>query len=343
MDVNAFKMMLESQERAFKLSLDTVVKEMHEQINKLEKKVSELTTSLEYTQREVDDLKSKARDHERETRDDRSKIDNLTKQVDSSNIKVKELEGKVVYQEDYSRRKNLRISGLEEKGNETWEQTSAAVASLLQSKLQLPGVVLERAHRVGPHRDSKPRIIVARFTRFGDRDAAIRRGRYLKGTNIFLNEDLSPTSQAIKNAQMPLLKQARADGKIAFFRHTKLIIRERRNADDTGRDQPSMEETGAVGGDVPVAAGGDVPDAVVGDVPGADADGSAPVTGGGDTAGGGVVNVESAGVWTGRADRCSSISSPRPGGSRTDSHLATPPQPRRADGKRDLRRTTRKN
>ena len=60
---------------------------------------------------------------------------------------------------------------------------------------------------------------------------------------------MSSPSLAINNGQMPLLKQARADGKIAFFRHTKLIVRERKNRDATTiNDQRSTKTTGAVGG-----------------------------------------------------------------------------------------------
>lgn len=44
---------------------------------------------------------------------------------------------------------------------------------------------------------------------------------------MFINEDLCAASMEIKRNQLPLLKQARQEGKIAFFRHTKLIIRER--------------------------------------------------------------------------------------------------------------------
>ncbi len=55
----------------------------------------------------------------------------------------------------------------------------------------------------------------------------MRSARKLKGTNIYFNDDLCAASQAIKNAQMPLMKQARAAGKIAYFRHTKLIVKDR--------------------------------------------------------------------------------------------------------------------
>ena len=92
---------------------------------------------------------------------------------------------------------------------------------------------MERVHRVGPRRYAKPRTIVARFSRFSEREAVMRNASKLKGTNIFVNDDLCPASQAVKNAQMPLLGQAKAQGKIAFFRHSKPIARERYNEDGT--------------------------------------------------------------------------------------------------------------
>lgn len=72
-------------------------------------------------------------------------------------------------------------------GNETWEQTATAVKTLLEDKMQQRSdLVLERAHRVGLRREGKPRPIVARFLRYADRDAVMRNGRKLKGTNILL-------------------------------------------------------------------------------------------------------------------------------------------------------------
>lgn len=243
------KAMLESQERAYKTALEMVAKQMNEHINKLEGKLQEVTTSLEFTQREVDELKAKEKDHDKEKKEYITTINKLTEEIQSSNNKIKDLEQKANLQEDYSRRKNVRISGMEERsGNETWEQTAAAVVTLFEDKMQLPGLVLERAHRVGPRRDDRPRPIVARFSRYCDREAVMRSARKLKGTKIFVNEDLCAASQAIKSAQFPLLKQARSQGKIAFFRHTKLIIKERTNEDSTERLDSSERDGGAVGG-----------------------------------------------------------------------------------------------
>ncbi|KAK3889758.1 hypothetical protein Pcinc_006322 [Petrolisthes cinctipes] len=68
---------------------------------------------------------------------------------------------------------------------------------------------------------------MARFTRFSDREAVMRNVRKLKGSRIFVNEDLCPASHNIRKAQFTALKEARSQGKIAYFRHTKLIIKEK--------------------------------------------------------------------------------------------------------------------
>ena len=66
MDTSLFQSMLEAQERAFKTALDVVVKQMNTQINKLENKVTDLTTSLEYSQRELDDMKTELKESEKD-------------------------------------------------------------------------------------------------------------------------------------------------------------------------------------------------------------------------------------------------------------------------------------
>ena len=45
----------------------------------------------------------------------------------------------------------------------------------------------------------------------------------LKGTNIFLNEDVSLATQSIRNAKMGELQAARQRGLIAYFSGTKLV------------------------------------------------------------------------------------------------------------------------
>lgn len=74
---------------------------------------------------------------------------------------------------------------------------------------------------------TRSRAVVARFERFGDREAVMRNARKLKGTDIFIDEDLCQASQQIRKNQIPQMKKARDEGKIAFFKYTKLIIKDK--------------------------------------------------------------------------------------------------------------------
>ena len=94
---------------------------------------------------------------------------------------------------------------------------------------------------------SRPQTIMARFERFGNREAMVRNARKLKETGIFINEDLCPASQEINKSQFPLTKKARENGKIAFFVF-KLIIKERTSE----RSGPTSDDAATSGG------GGDV-------------------------------------------------------------------------------------
>lgn len=213
-------MLLEAQDKTLRTALDIIVDQLKSRIQDAETTISDLTRSLEYTQAEVKDLQSEIRALKKDESESKTTITALQ-------TRNEELEKRANYQEDYNRRNNLRITGIQEQAGETWEETANTVSRLLEAKLQLPPMELERAHRTGPVTPSRPRPVVVRFERFRDREATIRNARKLKGTGIYINEDLCPASQELKKSQIPLMKQATEDGKIAFFRHTKLIIKEK--------------------------------------------------------------------------------------------------------------------
>ena len=106
MDLDAVKVLFESQENAFKSAMDVVVNQFQARISFMEETMCELTKSLELTQAEVYDLKGGT--------------DNLRTSKNDLQVKIQDYEKKIYdlfqmlnYQEDYSRRNNLRISDLE--------------------------------------------------------------------------------------------------------------------------------------------------------------------------------------------------------------------------------------
>lgn len=223
---------LEIQQKAYRELIDVVRATLTDRIKQLEANYGELTVSLQFTQKEVDDLKktSEVKDEE---------ISKLKKEIaELKNRKYEEemdvIKKKLNYQEDYSRRNNLRIDGLEEDPGENWEILHDKVQRLTREKLGMGEVQLERAHRVGSSlrghdgEPLRPRTIVARFCRYSDRQQALRNSPKLKNTNIYLNEDLCEASVQVRKAQLPELRKARAEGKIAYFSYTKLVVKERR-------------------------------------------------------------------------------------------------------------------
>lgn len=196
MDLEAIKVLLEAQDKTLRTALDIIVDQLKSRIQDAETTISDLTRSLEYTQAEVKDLQSEIRALKKDESESKTTITALQ-------TRNEELEKRANYQEDYNRRNNLRITGIQEQAGETWEETANTVSRLLEAKLQLPPMELERAHRTGPVTPSRPRPVVVRFERFRDREATIRNARKLKGTGIYINEDLCPASQELKKSQIP--------------------------------------------------------------------------------------------------------------------------------------------
>ncbi|MPC74188.1 hypothetical protein E2C01_068538 [Portunus trituberculatus] len=111
-------------------------------ISELETNIKEQTRILEFSQAEFGDQQGTVRTLQKSEIDLKSIILELETSVEN-------LKQRVNYQEDYNRRKNIRITGLSESRNgDTWEQTVIEVSTLLQNKLQLPPMKIERAHRL---------------------------------------------------------------------------------------------------------------------------------------------------------------------------------------------------
>ena len=79
---------------------------------------------------------------------------------------------KLEYQENQSRRNNIRVFGIAESAGETWEMAETKVRDAIKEKLNIE-VDIERAHRaerrksggINQHQaDAKPRVIVCRLS-----------------------------------------------------------------------------------------------------------------------------------------------------------------------------------
>ena len=76
------------------------------------------------------------------------------------------------------------------------------------------------------------------------RTSCLKNSAKLKGTDIFLNEDVSPATQIISNSKMRELQAARQRGLIAYFSGTKLVTRPKRSTHSSHENAATHETAG---------------------------------------------------------------------------------------------------
>ena len=198
----------------FNAQIDSVKSDLNSV--RLELKASKEEISLQQTK--ITELTSRVEEYELNLASNRSDPVEIFNRLDSL--------------EDNSRRNNLRFEGVPELPRENWELTTVEVQKLAKKIGIDHEIKIDRAHRIGnAGASNRPRTIIARFHYYSDRELYLRNAHKLKGTNIFVNEDLCQTSLNKRKDQLPQLQQARREGKTAYFSHTKLIIKDKIKTD----------------------------------------------------------------------------------------------------------------
>jgi len=211
--ITIVKELLAVHESALKTLFTSFIDSNNKRFDSLIGEVQALKNSLEFTQKDVQGLKQHNLDVQ---------INDIQKEVDMVKDKLDDLENR-------SRRNNLCFDGIEESLNESWRETEAKVKELLANQLNLENdMVIERAHRVGAKKEGKNRPIVCKFLNYKDRDNIFNEKKLLKGTGVFIRDDVSERVLNKRKELMPKLIEARNNGKIAYFQFDKLVIREKR-------------------------------------------------------------------------------------------------------------------
>jgi hypothetical protein len=128
--------------------------------------------------------------------------------------------------EDYSRRNNLIIVGLDEIKEENNEKLHVHVKKLFGEKFQVKADI-ETVHRLGRPDSNRTRATIVKFKSFVDRQACLRSSAKLKGPRIFLSEDLSRASLEIRKSKLEELREKRRQGFIAYFSGVNIVTKKR--------------------------------------------------------------------------------------------------------------------
>ena len=168
---------------------------------KIDQKVTELITSINFNATSIDKLQKEViPSMQRTIEEDRQ---NTHDELDKVNA--------------YICRENLVFIGVPEAQN---EEVETVLAKLLVEKLKIPReevdqIEYQRAHRLPAA--TRPRPIKARFLKFKERDMVLRNAKHLKGSPIYITEDLPRRVRRERQLQLPALKAARSAGKLAYF------------------------------------------------------------------------------------------------------------------------------
>ena len=130
--------------------------------------------------------------------------------------------------DDRGRRNNLIFTNIPEQKNENTEEI---ITNLIQEKLGINDVKIERCHRIHQaNHDSrnKPNTIVAAFSSYKTKEEIRKNANKLKGTKIGINEQYGKATNNKRKLLFPKYHDARKNGHYAKIVKDYLIINDRK-------------------------------------------------------------------------------------------------------------------
>ena len=199
--------------------LSEEIQDNKERLEKVNKEAVDLKISLE-TSQEIFEKKFQKVNYNLSKQKQKHKedINELWKDNDQLRERLRDVE-------DRFRRDNLRIDGIAEVENETWEPAEQILQNLFNEKLQLENISVERAHRVGKKEKNNKRTIVLKLASFKYKLKIISEARKLKDTNININEEYSKETLEIRKEKWKEVKELRMNGTYAILVYDKVVTK----------------------------------------------------------------------------------------------------------------------
>ncbi|XP_072174589.1 uncharacterized protein [Diadema setosum] len=200
----SIKKLMETQIDRVLESIQSMERKFESKIKKLEEKVDEVVKSVNFNDQNIQELKTQIPKLESKLKEETEKVN-------------QELDG----MQSYISRENLLFHGLPQK--EEREDSEKVLRQFFVEHLKLErekveGIEFQRAHRVNATGiTGRPRPIIARFLRYKDRTIVMQNAKNLKGTSMYITEDLPKRVRDLRREQMPAMRAARAAGKLAYF------------------------------------------------------------------------------------------------------------------------------
>ena len=202
-----------------KAFVDLLFNDLKKEIKSLQTENFDLRKSLEFTQGELLDLNKKILDNSKKN----SSTCNAHTDIGVLSEQVRALE-------DDRRINNLCVTGLQESAKENVEQLQNKIVGLISNKLEQKEVKVLESFRVGkPSQSAKPspRPVIVKLSSSIDKVKCLKSSSKLKGSDIFISDDVCKATQEIRRGKLAELKQKRKDGFIAYFSGADIVFRRR--------------------------------------------------------------------------------------------------------------------
>lgn len=198
-------------------------------LDSLSKEMEDIIASIEFSDTTIAEQNTTIKTLQKTCK----KIISNEEEIKNAEVTILSLQEKIIDLENRSRRNNLRIDGIKENANESWEDTEAKVKKVFTDTLGIiNNIKIERAHRTGPVKEERARTIVLRLLDFKDKSIIFKNAKNLAGTGIYINQDYAKETAQKRKKLIDEAKELKQEGKYAVIQYpfTKIYWKERRAA-----------------------------------------------------------------------------------------------------------------
>lgn len=164
------------------------------------------------------------------------KFESIQSQIETIKKNNSEQSERLLSIEKQIRRKNLIFFGIEE-GEKSYEELENKILHIVAEDMKVlcSRSEIETTSRMGKKTENKIRPIVVTFTTYGKKLSILKNKQHLKDKITYIKEDYPQQVLEKRRQLQEQLQEARNEGKIAYLREDRLIIRERNKNNDNAQ------------------------------------------------------------------------------------------------------------
>ena len=227
-----FRDLSKEQEQTLLTIVSNSAKLIHQRLDKLVNDIIDINEKLKENVKDVDELKQGLQMYQ-DTNDNKlvETVNSIEQQeieciaqVEDIQLVYNELKEKIRNLEDRSRGDNIRVDGIPEYEEESWDDTEELLKDALREKLDRNKIQIERVHRVAAQEAGRNRTIVAKFSSYKGKQRVLNQTRCQKREDIYIYEDFSKATVAIRKENSEKTKALRQQGKYAILVYDKIYL-----------------------------------------------------------------------------------------------------------------------